>query len=173
VKALRRGRFSSALKTTLVIAMASKPAIELNETERRNIEHACAALCVDYCEIVDSKDYQRLRNVFADDATFVSPAAPDKVIAGADAIISGLSKIPSALATLHFALNVSVRAESPDSASGSCRIMLYTADGNEPETGEGRKAAEKQRMGIYYDRYVRRPEGWRIADRRGKALFHT
>lgn len=153
--------------------MSSKPMIELNETERRNIEHACAALCLDYCEIVDAKDYQRLREVFAADATFVSPASPEKVIVGADAIVAALSMIPSTLATLHFALNVRVHAETPDSASGSCRIMLFTADGNEPESAEGRKAAEKQRIGIYYDRYVRTPSGWRIADRRDKALFHT
>lgn len=153
--------------------MSSKPAIELSDTERRNIEHACATLCVDYCEFVDAKEYQRLREVFAADASFVSPAAPDKVIRGADAIIAGLSKIPQALATLHFALNVRIHAESADTAAGSCRILLYTADGNEPESAEGRKAAEKQRMGVYYDRYVRTPAGWRIADRRGKALFHT
>lgn len=153
--------------------MSSRPAIELSDTERRNIEHACAALCVDYCEFVDAKEYERLREVFAADATFVSPAAPEKVITGADAIITALSKIPSALATQHFALNICVHAETPDSASGSCRIMLYTADGNEAPTAEGRQAALKQRIGIYYDRYVRTPAGWRIADRRGKALFHT
>jgi ketosteroid isomerase-like protein len=153
--------------------MASKAAIELSETERRNIENACGALSVDYCEIVDAKDYQRLREVFAEDASFVSPAAPDKVIDGADAIIAHLEAIPRTLATQHFALNIRVRAESADAASGSCRILLYTADGNAPEAPEGRKAAEKQRIGVYHDRYVRTAAGWRIAERRGKALLHT
>lgn len=153
--------------------MSSKPLIELNETERRNIEFACAALPVEYCEIVDAKDYQRLREVFAENASFVSPAAPDKVIRGADAIIASLSMIPPALVTQHFALNIRIQPESADAAGGSCRILLYTADAGEPETLEGRKAAEKQRIGIYYDRYVRTPAGWRIAERRGKTLLHT
>jgi ketosteroid isomerase-like protein len=153
--------------------MASKAAIELSETERRNIEHACAALSVEYCEIVDAKDCQRLREVFAEDASFVSPAAPDKVIRGTEAIIAALSLIPPTLVTQHFALNVRIQAESADTASGSCHILLYTADGSAPETPEGREAAEKQRIGVYHDRYVRTPAGWRIAERRGKALLHT
>jgi ketosteroid isomerase-like protein len=153
--------------------MESKPIIELSETERRNIEQACAALSVDYCESVDAKDFQRLQDVFAADALFVSPAAPNDPIRGAAAIIASLSRIPPALITQHFALNVHIRVESADTATGSCRILLYTADAAEPETPEGRKAAEKQRIGIYRDRYVRTPAGWRIAERRGKTLLHT
>lgn len=147
--------------------------IELGETERRNIEIACAALCVDYCEIVDAKDYQRMREVFAADAQYYSPNAPNDLIRGADAVIAYLSHIPATLVTQHLAFNVRIRPESADTASGSCKILLFTADGNAPETPEGRKAAEKQRIGVYYDRYVRTPDGWRIAERRGKGLLHT
>lgn len=153
--------------------MNSKPAVELSETERRNIEQACAALSVEYCEIIDSKEYSRLREVFADDALFTPPNAPDNPIRGADAMIAGLSAIPRALMTQHLAVNVRVRAESTDSASGSCRILLYTADANEPDTIDGRKAAPLHRIGVYHDRYVRTAAGWRIAERRGKTLLHT
>jgi ketosteroid isomerase-like protein len=153
--------------------MSGKAAVELSEAERRDIEQACAALSVDYCEIIDAKDYQRLRGVFAENALFAPPNASDHPIRGADAIIAALSAIPAALMTQHFALNVRVRAESANAASGSCRILLFTADANEPETGEGRKAAEKRRIGIYQDHYVRTSAGWRIAERRGKSLIHT
>lgn len=153
--------------------MSSKVIIELTETERRNIEMACAALCVDYCEIVDAKDYPRMREVFADDAQYYSPNAPNDLIRGAEAIVAYLSHIPATLVTQHLAFNIRIRAESADAASGSCKILLFTADGNVPETPEGRKAAEKQRIGVYQDRYVRTPDGWRIAERRGKGLLHT
>jgi ketosteroid isomerase-like protein len=155
------------------MATSGKATVDLSETERRNIEQACAALSVDYCEIVDAKEYQRMREVFAEDALFAPPNAPDHPIRGADAIIAGLSVIPAALVTQHFALNVRVRAESADAASGSCRILLFTADANEAETVEGRKAADTKRVGIYHDRYVRTAAGWRIAERRGKSLLHT
>lgn len=147
--------------------------IELTETERRNIETACGALCVDYCEIVDAKDYQRMREVFAEDAEYYSPATPNDLIRGAEAIVAYLSHIPATLVTQHLASNIRIHAESADAASGSCKILLFTADGNAPETPDGRKAAEKQRVGVYYDRYVRTPVGWRIAERRGKGLLHT
>lgn len=153
--------------------MASKAAIELSETERRNIEQACAALSIDYCEIVDAKDYARLREIFAGDALYYSPAAPDKLIRGADEIIAYLSHIPGSLVTQHLACNIRIQAESADAAAGSCKILLLTSDGNTPETPEGRKAAEKQRIGVYRDRYVRTPAGWRIAERSGRTLLHT
>lgn len=154
--------------------MSSEATIELSETERRNIEVACAALCVDYCEIVDAKDYQHMREVFAEDAQYYSPNAPEDLIRGAEAIVKYLSHIPATLATQHLVCNIRIHAESADAASGSCKILLFTADGNEPETSEGRKAAEKQRIGVYHDRYVRTSDGWRIAERRGKGLLlHT
>lgn len=153
--------------------MSNIPGTELGETERRNIEQACAALSVDYCEFVDAKDFERLRGVFAEDAVFVSPAAPHSEIRGADAIIASLSSIPRALMTQHFAFNIRIHVESVDTATGSCRILIYMADANEPESPEGRKAAPKQLIGIYRDRYVRTAFGWRIADRRGKTLLHT
>jgi SnoaL-like domain len=153
--------------------MSGKVMVELSETERRNIEMACAALCVEYCEIVDAKDYQRMREVFAEDAQYYSPNAPDDLIRGADAIIAYLSHIPATLVTQHLACNVRIHVESADAASGSCKILLFTADGNVPGTSDGRKAGEKQRIGVYYDHYVRAPAGWRIGERRGKGLLHT
>lgn len=153
--------------------MSSKTIVELSETERRNIEMACAALCVDYCEIVDAKEYERLRQIFAEGARYFSPAAPDKLLQGVDAIIVYLSHIPATLVTQHLACNIRIAADSADSSSGSCRILLFTADGNATETNEGRKAAEKKRIGVYYDRYIRTPSGWRIAERRGHTLLHT
>lgn len=153
--------------------MSSKAMVELNETERRNIEMACAALCVEYCEIVDAKEYPRMREVFAGDAQYYSPAAPDKLIQGAEAIIAYLSHIPATLVTQHLACNIRIHPESTDTASGSCRILLFTADGNAPADSEGRTVAGKRRIGVYFDRYIRTPGGWRIAERRGKGLLHT
>jgi ketosteroid isomerase-like protein len=153
--------------------VASRAAVELSESERRNIEQACAALCVDYGEIVDAKDYERLREVFAADALFGLPNSPNDPIRGAEAIVAALGSIPGTLVTQHLVFNIRIHAESADAATGSCRLLIYTADAAESETPEGRKAAEKQRIGVYHDRYVRTAAGWRIADRRGKALLYT
>jgi SnoaL-like domain len=66
-----------------------------------------------------------------------------------------------------------VRMETNDTAMGSCRVLLYTSEVSEPETQEGRKAAPKQLMGTYQDRYVRTKEGWRFAARVAGVTFYT
>ena len=153
--------------------MSSIPAMELSETERRNIEQACAALCIDYCEFIDAKDFAALLRVFAEDSIFVSPATPDREIRGTGAIVAALSGIPSTLFTQHLAFNIRIHAESTNTATGSCRILIYMADATEAESPEGRKAAPRQVIGIYRDRYLRTASGWRIAERRGQTLLHT
>lgn len=147
--------------------------VELSETDIRTAEMACHALCVDYADIVDSQEYSRLREVFAVDAIFARPTNPQDPIRGAENIVASFESRPRNRVTQHFVTNIRVRVESPTTASGSCRILLYMSDASEPETPEGRKAASKQLIGVYLDRYVRTKDGWRFAERRGKTLFHT
>ena len=146
---------------------------ELSATEILAAESACRALCVDYCDIVDAQDYARLREIFAQDAIFARPTAPQDPLRGAENIVASFESRPRTRVTQHFVTNIRVRVESPTAATGSCRILLYMGDASEPETPEGRQAAPKQLIGMYLDRYVRTKDGWRFAERRGKTLFHT
>ena len=63
--------------------------------------------------------------------------------------------------------------ETNDTASGTCRVLLYTSDESTPETPQGRQADPVQLMGVYQDRYVRTDKGWRFAARVGGVTFHT
>ena len=146
---------------------------DFSETEKRNAELACSALAIDYGEIIDSQDYARLRNIFAEDAVFVRPSNPQDVVRGVENIVAVLAYRPRHLVTQHLVCNVRVRVETPDVAVGSCRILLYMAEASEPETPEGRKASSKQLVVVYEDRYVRSKNGWRFAERRGRVLLHT
>ena len=146
---------------------------ELSETERRNAEMACHALAVEYAEIVDTQDYARFREIFAEDASFTRPMNPSDIIRGVDAIIASFVSRPRNRLTHHIVSNCRVRIESADTATGTCRVLLYTSDTSEPETPEGRKAGAKQLMGTYQDRYVRTKNGWRFAERRSGVTFHT
>lgn len=145
----------------------------LTETDIRNAELACHALAVDYADIVDTQDYSRLRQIFAEDAVFARPTVPQDPLRGVENIVASFESRPRNRVTQHFVTNIRVRVESPTTASGSCRILLYVSDASEPETPEGRKAAPKQLIGMYLDRYVRTKDGWRFAERRGRTLFHT
>jgi ketosteroid isomerase-like protein len=146
---------------------------ELTEIERQIAEQACRDLAIGYAEVVDSQDYDRLREIFSEDAVFGRPMNPQEVIRGVANIIASFTSRPRTRITQHFISNVRVRLETPDSAVGSCLVLLYTADASEPETPEGRKAASKQLMGIYRDRYIRTKQGWRFAERRGTVSLHT
>ena len=146
---------------------------DLSETEIRNAQYACEALGIEYAEIVDTKDFARLREVFAEDATFVMPSAPGQPIRGIDNIIAAFAARPRNRLTHHLVTNTRIRVETPDTAVGTSRVLLYTTDESEPVTPEGRKAAPKQMMGTYYDRFVRTKNGWRFSERRGTITLHT
>lgn len=143
---------------------------QLNETETRNAELACSALAVEYAEIVDSKDYARFREIFAEDAAFTLPTNPQGTIRGVDNIIASFNSRPPNRLTNHIMSNIRVKVETADTAVGTCRVLLFTSDAAEPE---GRMASPKQLMGTYHDRYVRTKDGWRFAERRGGISLHT
>jgi ketosteroid isomerase-like protein len=146
---------------------------EMSETDVRNAQQACHALCVEYAEIVDNQDYARLGEIFAPDAIFARPTNVPDVIRGVDNITAMFTSRPRGRLTHHIMSNIRVRIEAPDTASGTCRVLLFTSDTSEPETPEGRKVSDKQLMGTYIDRYVRTKNGWRFAERRGGISFHT
>jgi ketosteroid isomerase-like protein len=145
----------------------------MSETEIRNAEQACHALAIEYAEIVDTQEYERLHEIFAEDAIFARPTNVPEEIRGVENIVAMFTARPRNRLTHHVTTNIRVRVESPDTASGTSRVLLYTSDVSETETLEGRKTSGKQLMGTYRDRYVRTKNGWRFAERRGGISFHT
>ena len=145
----------------------------LNETDIRNAQQACEALCIEYADIVDAQEYERLREIFAEDAALVRRATAQEMVRGLENIIASFTSRPRNRLTYHIMSNIRVRVETPETASGTCRVLLFTSDTAEPQTPEGRKVAPKQLMGTYHDRYVRTKDGWRFAERRGDISFHT
>jgi hypothetical protein len=145
----------------------------LSENELRNAQQACEALAIEYAEIVDAQEYERLREIFAEDAALVRRAIAPETVCGLENIIASFTSRPRNRLTYHIMSNIRVRVETPETASGTCRVLLFTSDTSEPQTPEGRKVASKQLMGTYHDRYVRTKDGWRFAERRGDISFHT
>lgn len=138
------------------------------------IERACEKLVLDFASYVDAQAFERLRELFAVDASFARPTDPDSVIRGVDDIVSAYLSRPRTRITQHLCSNVQIAVQSPERASGSCRVLLFMADASEPEiSGKGRKAAPGQLVGGFDDEFVRTPEGWRFASRRGRLLMHT
>jgi hypothetical protein len=115
-----------------------------------------------------------LQSLFAPDRVLAHPTGPEDLIQGVDAIIAAYARRPRNRLTQHLCMNISVTVESPDTARGSCRILLFTADASgSGVSGKGRKPAASQLIGTDTDRFVRLPEGRHIAERRGGLRFHT
>jgi ketosteroid isomerase-like protein len=138
------------------------------------IERACEKLVVAFAACVDAQEFERLRELFAPDAAFARPTDPQAVIRGVDNIVNAYLSRPRTRITQHLCSNVQIRVHSPERASGTCRVLLFMADANDPDVpGKGRKAAASQLVGLFDDEFVLTPQGWRFAERRGRLLMHT
>jgi hypothetical protein len=138
------------------------------------IERACEKLVVAFAACVDAQEFERLRELFAPDAGFARPTDPENVIRGVDNIVNAYLSRPRTRITQHLCSNVQIRVHSEEQASGTCRVLLFMADANDPDVpGKGRKAAASQLVGLFDDEFVLTPQGWRFAERRGRLLMHT
>jgi hypothetical protein len=148
--------------------------MELAPADERAIEWACMKLMVQFAEFNDRQDYEALAALFDERGRFARPTDPNTLIEGRDNILKAFQSRPKGRLTQHLCTNLLVTAETTDRARGSCRILLYTADGAQVTEGAfGIKADPRQLVGIYEDRFVRAAEGWRFAERRGRVLYHT
>ena len=138
----------------------------------RDIEHECARLVLRFADIVDNGRFAELAEVFAPEGLFYRPAEPDTPLTVA-ALIDSYQQRLGSNASMHLVTNILITAESDHTASGSARILFFCApkDANS-ETGKGRKAT-LHLVGGFSDRFVRKPQGWRFAQRRGEILFHV
>lgn len=133
---------------------------------------ACRNLVVDCASLIDETRYDELGRIFATDGVFARPTAPDAPIVGRDAIIAAFKLRPANKLSQHLVMNIRVWLTGADTAEGTSSIMLYLTDVDLPfEPGKGRKGSGPL-LGLYKDRYVRTPEGWRIADRRGRVTMY-
>lgn len=95
-----------------------------------------------YCLLLDAQEWDALRALFTDDASFSvgSGDYPD-----ADAFVANLRKSLTGESHVHIAQMPIIELTGPDSARG-----LWTF-------------SNRGALGHYQDRYERRPDGWRIA----------
>ena len=117
---------------------------------------AIARLTHDYCWALDTKDWEALRDVFVPDVV----AHLSRELHGVDAVIE---RISGALGPLddsqHLVATHRIDVEG-DTATGRCYLQAQ-------HVRRGTEGGDNFMVGgRYEDRYVRTPEGWRIAERR-------
>ena len=126
-------------------------------TTEREDEHELRKLAYRYARMIDRRDWDLISQVFSEDACLSGPGYEMK---GHQALRDGLKRIEMYSSTLHCVHNQSSWLD-PDAGTGTGELYcvanhLYEKQGT----------PFKMDMGIRYeDRYVRGPDGWRIAER--------
>ncbi|MFO1510099.1 MAG: nuclear transport factor 2 family protein [Steroidobacteraceae bacterium] len=116
-------------------------------------------MLVEYCHIIDAKQFDRLDEIFADDA-WIDYTAMGGVAGNREEIKSFLKQaMPAFPSTQHMIANYQIRLDG-DVATG--RIMCFNP--MQMELGEQGKPVFF--LGLWYvDEYVRTGRGWRISRR--------
>ena len=136
------------------------------------IEHACARLVLQSIRAFDERDWRTYARMFTADGVFIRANEPSQPLVGPAAIESALATRPANRLTMHLCTNIEIDVLDAERAEGRCYLLLYSGDAA-PASGASRPADAIQRLGEYRDRFVKTAEGWKIALRVGKLIFHA
>ena len=129
-----------------------------DELRRLRDEREITDVLYNYCRGVDAIDAQLLATVFAEDCVVDYGPAMGGPRQGRESIVSGLvTGLPRYAGTHHQVSNVQLCLDGPDAASGIAYVTAWH------RFDDGRPDAVF--YGQYHDRFVRTPDGWRIAER--------
>ena len=138
----------------------------MNDTGQLLSQAACARLCTDFANFVDSRNYDRFVDLFTDDAVFDRVGV---ISEGRQAIRAFLDARPADLVTRHVCTNIAVDLVSETAATGVSYAIFFHASVEANASPPFQSAAPG--LAEYHDVYTRTAEGWRIRERRVKLIF--
>lgn len=140
----------------------------MNDDDQLLSQAACARLCTDFANFVDSREYDRFVELFTEDAVFDRMGV---IAEGRQAIRAFLDARPAGLVTRHVCTNIAVDIASDNTATGISYAIFFNAsveaNAQPPFQSAGLALAE------YHDVYTKTAEGWRIRERRVKLIFKS
>ncbi len=130
----------------------------MTDAERFQIEWACARLINLYATLNDHARWDEVVALYAPDGLMTRPTAPDQAIVGHEALLAAFNaRAPRT--TQHVCANIVVTVETPDTASATSAMLLFTGADTPPL------------IGTYSDRFVRLDGTWLFSERRGALSF--
>ena len=146
----------------------------LSDLETLIIERACERLVYEFFEAIDNRNDRHLVNLFVADCTYARPIEPNTIISGIENVVKTFEARPGGRVTRHVCSNVRITVESATRARGNHRVVLISGP-TEPAAHPqfGFKADARQLIGEFDDEFVKTPDGWRFASRRGRVILHT
>lgn len=143
----------------------------LEGLESLQAEAACRALVLQAAALGDAGDALGLANLFTADGQLTRPSGA--TLHGRDEIAASYRDRPAHRLTAHLVCGTLFTAVGADEACATSRVLLWTGDTRREAGPNGREADARQLVGRCVDRFVRRPEGWRIAERIASFDLHS
>lgn len=144
----------------------------MDAIERLLIERACERLVSQFCHYVDHGEAQRIADLFSEDGVWSVPGI--STLTGQAELRAGLGErqaLHSRVAR-HVCANVLIDVLDADTAEGVAYVTNYRHERGRDESDTEIAPVEHPLMiGEYRDRFVRTPEGWRIARREVVVAF--
>lgn len=153
--------------------MSAEPQGSAGGGQPPEIERACRQLVMRSIRAFDERDWQAYARLFTEGGVFIRANEPSEPLIGRAAIETALRARPANRLTVHLCTNLEIEVLDDEHAQGRCYLLLYSGDASHPHEPAGRAADAQQRVGEYRDSFERTAEGWRIACRIGKLIFHT
>jgi ketosteroid isomerase-like protein len=126
---------------------------EISRLDRVEAGDGVRAAVADYCHAVDSRDYERLRELFVEDAVLGDPVAHQ----GREAVLAYYVSVLSALTfSRHHTSNQVVKMIAPDVAIHTSYFVALI------DREDGHSVLV---LGSYLDRLVYRNNAWRYAEK--------
>jgi SnoaL-like domain len=144
---------------------------ELDDTARLAAEQACISLITAYTHCADNlRERAEIVELFTDDGVWESDEAR---LEGREQMRRFFGDSATAAAegrkSRHVSTNIAVNVTGSDSAEGLSYFTLYRHVGEKPRVPD--LDSQPVILGQYTDRFVRTPDGWRIAHRRADVGF--
>jgi ketosteroid isomerase-like protein len=110
-----------------------------------------------YCRMLDSLELELVPSFFTADCEVVYGPEPRMQSHGAADLAQALRRLSRFTRTSHHLSNIEIELTGPDAATSVSYVLAWhqQADG-----------ASRTLYAQYHDRFVRTPDGWRIAERR-------
>ena len=119
---------------------------------------------------LDAQDWRGFADCFDEGGVLTRPDG--SLMQGREAVFQAYAARDPERLTQHVITNHEVQVSSPQQAHSRCLVLLWSGRRSDALTPKGRPADSAQQLGEFVDQLVRTAQGWRIARREARFVFH-